>query len=167
MGVSANTVCGIVRDLISKANTRIERLVEAYANEEDDDLRSAYLAQQKNASRDKKALTTEEAGLVLKLSKTVISEDKRRLIIDMAKQFADKMEKPSTVQEKRVLLDMLNVKIEFFRDTEYYLSVSWAFGTPEKIQIEEKSKHVQKVHGWGQQANRDCQVESRPVSTHQ
>jgi site-specific DNA recombinase len=117
-----------VQSLIMKVDRKIERLMSEWGDEEDTTITGALKVEAKRAAKHKRDLENEQERLQVELSTRKISPEIEENILALARDIRSKLEDAS-FEQKRMLFDMLNLRVEFRRDDDLrWLDMSCELG---------------------------------------
>ena len=135
-----------VEELLEKAEKRIRKLIQAFAESDDETISAEFQSSLKEARRQKDALSAERERLQKQLERGVLSEKDAAAIQETARQLRRKIEGGAipTFAQKRHLLDVLDVRAQVIKEGEKRIvSIKYALSCdPVSIDITNYSKHV-------------------------
>jgi DNA invertase Pin-like site-specific DNA recombinase len=115
--------------LIADTEARIKRLVAEFANERDDTALEALRAQRQAAIKNRDALLKEQTLLKAELDRREVHPERQATIFQMARAVGRRMGANPTVNQRRDLLEALEVKVTFWRLEEKRRALlDWAIG---------------------------------------
>jgi len=120
-----------IKELITDADNKINRLVSELSKYDDDVVLSAIREKINTVSTNRESLEDERARLGTELSQLVISEEMEEQILILAAQVREKLPGAS-YEEKRRILDMLDVQIALYYgdDKDTHIEIICQIPTP-------------------------------------
>jgi len=119
----------ILDDAIAKADDKIARLVKAFSEENNPDIRKAVEKEMRYTADLKASQEREREGLQGRLAQNEFSEERQQRIRDLARQFRQRLPKGS-FEGKREVLDALDVEIQvcYNEEGQRQLKISCTLG---------------------------------------
>jgi|GEM_PF-1083644 len=124
-------------ELIKKAERKIKKLVNAFADSEDETVTAEMKSATKTVAKHKDSLIAEKDRVVAELAKYGLSDDEQRAIAARVEKLKKKIAtgKP-TYQQKKEAINLLDVEVRLVKQKgKVVLSVSY-FLRPEPVQID-------------------------------